>query len=211
MAPLAGNGSMRKDISHPGAAMRSRVPDHEHFAFPVLFIDDPAARLRRRTDSFQARHPDSLNGACRHETARKPVVPAGGGERLINGADHALVLVPQHSTELLDDGWPRHTTFVEKRSCLERSAAKVVTYIFGEITAAFVQIPANRGKVSKIPWRIGVAMLPVRTRSGQVRCDLGVHLSFASSRLPTVPGVSRERTHTAAGVSALISGERMAK
>ena len=92
----------------------------------------------RRTGSFQARHPDSLNGACRRETARKPVVPAGGGERLINGADHALVLVPPHSTELLDDGWPRHTTFVEERSCLERNAAKVVTYIFGEITAALV-------------------------------------------------------------------------
>src|SRR5207302_769892 len=89
MAHLADNSAMREDILHAGAAMRSRVPDHEHFAFPVVFIDGPAARFlpvkARRTGSFQARHPDNLNGgARRREAARKPVVPAGGGERPIN-------------------------------------------------------------------------------------------------------------------------------
>src|SRR5262249_6017155 len=103
--PVKG-GSGRQHLSHPGAAFGPFVADYEHVAFPVLLLLDSLearflpVKAARRAGKLQARHPSDLhNGAIRREVASEPDDAAGGGERLVGGADHVLVLVPLHSLE----------------------------------------------------------------------------------------------------------------
>ena len=93
----------RQHLSHPGATLGPLVTDHEHVAFPVLlFLDGLEARFlpvkaARRAGKPQVRHPGNLNDrAFRREVALEPDDAAGGGERLVGGTDHVLVLVPLH-------------------------------------------------------------------------------------------------------------------
>src|SRR5262249_14717027 len=73
-------------FSHPGAALRPLVADHEHFAFPVfLVLDRPETRFlpvkARRLGKFQVRHPSNLNNCTkRREVALGPDDTADDGE-----------------------------------------------------------------------------------------------------------------------------------
>src|SRR5262245_60875227 len=103
--PVEGGGG-RQHLSHSGAAFGPFVADHEHVAFPVLLLLDRLearflpVKAACRAGKLQDRHPSNLhNGAFRREVALEPDDAAGGGERLVGGADQALVLVALHSLE----------------------------------------------------------------------------------------------------------------
>src|SRR5262245_39899211 len=168
---------MDENASHPGTAMRSRVPDHEHFAFPVLFIlDGPAARFlpvkARRTGYFQARHPRNLNdGIRRRAIALEPDDATGGGKRLIGGADHTLVPVPLYSRKVLGNGWPRHTTAIEQSPRRERNMQRLA-HMFGEITAERLQIRA-------------IGMNREQALQLCLRCQVRLHCPSLPLSLPT--------------------------
>src|SRR5262249_23878444 len=106
---IKGRGG-RQHFSHPGAAFGPFVSDHEHVAFPILLLLDGLearflpVKAACRAGKLQVRHPSNLgNGAFRREVASEPDDAAGGGERLVGGVDHVLVLVPLHSLEVLGD------------------------------------------------------------------------------------------------------------
>src|SRR5262249_25196019 len=149
---VEGSGG-RQHLSHPGAAFWPLVTDHEHVAFPVLlFLDGLETRLLPVkaacwAGKLQVRHPGNLNDrAVRREVASEPDDAAGGGERLVGGMDHVLVLVPLHPLEVLGDRTPRHgdavtvnVPVVEKRPHQEGNAASF-EHVFGDITATRLQI-----------------------------------------------------------------------
>src|SRR5436190_1715352 len=150
--PVKGGGG-RQHLSHPGAAFGPFVADYEHVTFLVLLLLDGLearflpVKAARRAGKLQVRHPSNLhNGAVRREVALEPDDAAGGGERLVGGTDHVLVLIPLHSLEVLGDRAPSHgqafavkIPVVEQRPHQEWNAA-CFEYIFGNKTTARFQI-----------------------------------------------------------------------
>src|SRR5580704_17943786 len=170
----------RQPFSHPGAALRPFVTDYEHFAFPVRLVLDRRearflpAKAARRPGKLQVRQPGNLCcRAARREAALEPGDAAGGGERLVGGVDHGLVLVPLHPLEVLDNGTPR--AVVEQRPHQEQNAASF-QQVFGKITADGLQIRDTRCPFDDFGW-------PVRplgdVPAGELRLqiELGVHVS----------------------------------
>src|SRR5438552_8368894 len=143
----------RQHFAHSGAALRPFVANDEHVAFLVLLLLHRLearflpVKAARRAGEFRIRHPGNLhNGAFRREVALEPDDAAGGGERLVGGTDHVLVLVPLHAFQVLGQATPRNRqalpvqeAMVEQRLQQQRNAASF-EQIFGNITAARLQI-----------------------------------------------------------------------
>jgi hypothetical protein len=149
-------------FSRPRATLRPLVANHEHFAFPVIFVlDRPEARFlpvkARRHSKFQVRHPRNLNNrASRREVASEPGDAADGGARLVDGMDHTLVLIPLLLHALGDGTSPdRHAPTAElavaEQSAHQERNAATLEQIFGDITAGWLQIRAFTGNSATRP------------------------------------------------------------
>src|ERR1700730_3815306 len=171
--------------SYGGTALRPFVMDYEHFAFPVLLVLDRRearflpVKAARRADKLQVRQPGNLCcRAMRREVALEPDDTAGGGERLVDGVDHGLVLVPLHPLEVLGNDTPR--TVVEQRPHQERNATSF-QQVFGNITAGGFQIRNTPCPFDDFGWPVPpVGDVPAGKLRLQI--ELGVHVS-ASRRI----------------------------
>jgi hypothetical protein len=133
----------------------------------------------------------------RREVALEPDDTAGGGERLVGGVDHGLVLVPLHPLEVLGNDTPR--TVVEQRPHQDRNAT-TFQQVFGNITAGGFQIRNTPCPFGDFGWPVPpVGDVPAGKLRLQI--ELGVHVS--ASR--------RNSIQTWKPVPVLISRERMAK
>src|SRR5262245_29023539 len=127
----------RQHLAHARAAFGALVSDHEHVAFPILLVLHGlearlfAVKAARGPGELHVRHPGNFHDrASRRQVALEADDATGGGQRLVSGTDHILVLVPRHPLEVFTHGTPCHSdaiavqeAVVEQRLHQQRDAA----------------------------------------------------------------------------------------